>query len=356
MNTKIFRKFLDCRCTLLSILCLMLFFASHVRAAEVVVYCALDQPYAEPIIKSFEHETGIRVKTVYDSEAVKTAGLVNRILTEQKRPQCDVFWNNEKLRIVVLAQRNALESYRSPRWKERNLPHDEKNELWSEFSARLRVIVYSTAPEMIKKWKLPLKSSSSELQWLLDPKYKGMIAIAHPLFGTTSTQFLDWIQQERRANLKPESWLQKVIDQKPILCNGNSDVVRRVAAGQAAFGFTDSDDVLAAKSHGDPVDFLIPNSEPLLIPNTIALIRSAPHRKEAEAFIDYVLSEKTEIALAQGISKQIPLGTVSDTTTMPSLPFFSGPDGYRKTRRAHEEELVKTLESDLNLLRNAFQQ
>ena len=31
---------------------------------EVVVYCALDKIYSEPILKDFEEETGIKVKAV----------------------------------------------------------------------------------------------------------------------------------------------------------------------------------------------------------------------------------------------------------------------------------------------------
>ena len=67
----------------------------NTAADEVILYCAQDQNYAEPILQQFEQETGIRVKTVYDSEAVKTVGLANRLLAERDRPQCDIFWGNE---------------------------------------------------------------------------------------------------------------------------------------------------------------------------------------------------------------------------------------------------------------------
>src|SRR5439155_25334492 len=47
--------------------------ASRARS-RVVAYCAQDQVYAEPIFRNFEEQTGIKVKAVYDSEAVKTVG------------------------------------------------------------------------------------------------------------------------------------------------------------------------------------------------------------------------------------------------------------------------------------------
>ena len=68
------------------------------KSAVVIVYAAQDQVYAEPILREFEKETGIKVKAVYDSEAVKTVGLANRLLAERSHPQCDVFWGNEEMR------------------------------------------------------------------------------------------------------------------------------------------------------------------------------------------------------------------------------------------------------------------
>ena len=69
--------------------------AAQTKSKEVVVYTAIDQVFSEKIINDFEKETGIKVKVVYDTEANKTTGLVNRIIAEKHNPICDVFWNNE---------------------------------------------------------------------------------------------------------------------------------------------------------------------------------------------------------------------------------------------------------------------
>lgn len=64
---------------------LIVYFSNHPESSsEVIVYAAQDQVYAEPILRAFEQETGIKVKTVYDSEAVKTVGLANRWLGERE--------------------------------------------------------------------------------------------------------------------------------------------------------------------------------------------------------------------------------------------------------------------------------
>jgi iron(III) transport system substrate-binding protein len=75
---------------------------------EVIIYAAQDQQFAEPILKDFQKQTGIKVRAVYDSEAVKTVALANRLLAEAGHPRCDVWWSNEALRTRQLAARGVF--------------------------------------------------------------------------------------------------------------------------------------------------------------------------------------------------------------------------------------------------------
>jgi iron(III) transport system substrate-binding protein len=108
---------------ILYILCTCLFFSLLWSACskqpekdhrEVVVYTSLDKVFSQPILETFEKETGIKVLPVYDSEATKTTGLVNRLVAEKANPRADVFWNSETGRSIVLKQKGVLASYKSP--------------------------------------------------------------------------------------------------------------------------------------------------------------------------------------------------------------------------------------------------
>lgn len=81
---------------------------------EVVVYTSLDKVFSEPVLEAFEQKTGIKVLAVYDSEATKTTGLVNRLIAEKEAPRVDVFWNSETGRTIVLKQKGILAPYESP--------------------------------------------------------------------------------------------------------------------------------------------------------------------------------------------------------------------------------------------------
>ena len=87
-------------CLMMLVVGLIITGCSQRGSKVVVIYCSVDQMHAEPILKEFEKRTRIRVKAVYDSEAVKSVGLVNRLRAEAKNPQADVFWNNEPVRSV----------------------------------------------------------------------------------------------------------------------------------------------------------------------------------------------------------------------------------------------------------------
>ena len=84
------------------------------RANDVVLYCALDESFAAPVVREFERRTGLHVDAYYDVEADKSVGLRRRLQQEAQRPVCDVFWNNEPVQSVVLAEGGLLAPYRSP--------------------------------------------------------------------------------------------------------------------------------------------------------------------------------------------------------------------------------------------------
>jgi hypothetical protein len=69
---------------LAAMLCPIISWIESKAEPQVIVCAAQDQVYAEPILREFEKETGIKVNAVYDSEAVKTVGLANRLVVSSQ--------------------------------------------------------------------------------------------------------------------------------------------------------------------------------------------------------------------------------------------------------------------------------
>src|SRR5215216_2983746 len=83
------------------------------KVNTVTVYTSVDQVFSEPVLKEFEKKTGIKVKSVFDTEETKSTGVLNRLIAEKNNPQCDVFWSGDPMRADVLKQKGITEKYNS---------------------------------------------------------------------------------------------------------------------------------------------------------------------------------------------------------------------------------------------------
>ena len=278
---------------------------SFVKADGVVIaYCAQDQVYAEPIFRDFEKETGIRVRPVWDSEAVKTVGLANRLLAERNHPQCDVFWGNEEMRTRQLAAQNVF----------------RETNAWTSFGCRSRRIVINTN-------RLSLAAAPHSLQELTNEAWRGKVALAYPQFGTTATHF--HALRQYWGDAAWQSWCKALAANKPFLVDGNSVVVKLVGRGEAWVGLTDSDDIADGQHEGLPLDSIAESQETLRIPNTVAVVRGAPHKEAAQRLFDYLRQPK--------VARQL--------VAAGALEGISATSGSVSTLRVNWDDLLRALES-----------
>ncbi len=269
----------------------------------VTAYVSHDRNLSEPILKSFTATTGIQVNAVYDIEANKTTGLVNRILAEKAHPHADVFWNNEVGRTLQLKERGVLAPYPSATRHIRHALYFDPEGYWTGFAARARVFVVNG--QYVSK-----KDTPHRLSDLIHPRWRGQVAIGNPHFGTTGTHFAALYVYWGEARFR--KWIQGLRNNDVALLPGNAQVRDKVASGQYRFGLTDTDDVNGAILDGKPVDMVIPDQDKnglgvFIIPNTVALIRGGPHSRNGKLLIDYLLSAEVEAQLAEGRGAQIPL-------------------------------------------------
>ncbi len=284
--------------------------AGSTATAEVVVYSALDREFCEPILKEIEEKSGISIRAKFDIESTKTVGLTNSIIAEASRPRCDLFWNNEILNTLRLKEKGLLAPFKPSAAAELPETFRAKDGTWYGFAARARILLVNTR-------LVPQAERPKGISDLLDPKWKGKVGIAKPLFGTTATQaaclFAVW------GNDKAKAFFRDLKANGVQVLSGNKQVATAVGSGQLAFGLTDTDDAMGEVEAGSPVTIIYPDRESgdlgtLFIPNTLALIKGAPDAVAAKRLANRILSSEVETALAKGPSAQIPL---LKTTTAP---------------------------------------
>jgi len=273
----------------------------------VVVYTSVDQVFSEPVFRRFEEATGIKVKAVYDVEAAKTTGLVNRLIAEKARPLCDVWWSGEIAQTILLKEEGVLAPYRSPSAEDIPPQYVDPDWHWVGFGGRARVLLVNT--ELVDPGDVP--DSLFNLASTGVPAEK--VGIAYPMFGTAATQ-----AAALYAFLGPEEARALFTDLRDAgvrVVDGNSVVRDLVAGGQLAMGMTDTDDAIGAIERGAPVEMVFLDQGPddmgtLIIPNTVGMIAGAAHPDEAKVLLDYLLSEEVEAQLVDSGWLQMPLRPV----------------------------------------------
>lgn len=284
--------------------------ACRPRGEAVIIYTSVDQLFSEPILDRFEEETGVEVRAVYDVEAAKTTGLVNRLIAEKSNPQADVFWNGEFAQTIALTEQGVLAPYHSPNAATSPSAYRDPNGYWTGFAGRARVILVNT--DLVSENAMP-----SSIHDFLDPAWpSGQLGIAYPLFGTTATQaaalYAHWGPVEGRA------YFEALADRAIRVVDGNSVVRDMVADGRLAFGLTDTDDACTAVEDGAPVRIIVPDQGPdemgtLVIPNTVALVSGGPNPEAGRRLIDYLLSEAVAQALIDSGWSHVALGSAETT-------------------------------------------
>ncbi len=274
---------------------------------RVVVYCAQDREFAEDLFRDFARQSAIAVAPKFDTEATKSVSLASELRLEARRPRCDVHWNNEVIGTIRLAREGVYEPYVSP--SAESYPEWAKapDRTWTAFAARARVIVVN--PKLVPEADRP-----RSLLDLADPKWKGRVAMAKPLFGTTATQaacLFDVLGTEAATR-----YYRALMANDVQIVAGNKHVAEGVARGDFAVGVTDTDDAIGEIEAGRELVLIFPDAAghldhprlgTLFIPNTVAVIRKAPNGPAARKLVDYLLSAESESRLAEGPSRQLPL-------------------------------------------------
>src|SRR5438105_9962549 len=268
-------------------------FACKRAQREVVVYTSVDQPFAEPIFREFEKRSGIQVRAVFDTEETKSTGVLNRLIAEAQRPQADVFWSGDPVRPFILAKRGLLEPYASPAAASIPAQFKAADGLWTGAAARAKILLVNTR-------KIAPADMPRSIHDLENPRWKGQGAMASPVFGTTTMYvaalFTLWGDDRAKA------FLEHVKANGTRVASSNGEVKRLVAAGEVAFGLTDTDDAHEALEEHAPVAVVYPDQEgfgTLVMPTAVVLLKGGPHPQLGKRLIDCLLRPEVERRLAE---------------------------------------------------------
>lgn len=280
-------------------------------AGTVVLYSSADDYLLAEIASEFERQTGIKVVVLGDTEATKTTGLMQRLISERDRPRADVWWSSEPFATERLAREGLLAPM--PAEAIQDLPSDwptdliDQNGFWIGFALRARVLAVRTG--VVDEADLP-----RTLEDLTHERWRGRVGIARPEFGTTRGHMAALVHACGPEAL--EDWLTRMKANDMRIYSGNATVVRAIADGEILVALTDTDDIWVGQRNGWPVQAVYEVAKPteglcsfgaMWIPNTVAMVKGAPNPDNAARLIAYLLSEQTARRIAMTDSRNIPV-------------------------------------------------
>ncbi|MBV6466894.1 MAG: hypothetical protein PGMFKBFP_02221 [Anaerolineales bacterium] len=172
---------------------------------------------------------------------------------------------------------------------------------WAGFSARARIILYNTN-------LVTMDERPSSLFDLSKPPWRGQVAIANPLFGTTSIHMAALFIT--LGDEKAKQFLNDLKANGVKIVSSNGEVKRLVARGEVKVGITDTDDANVAIQEGSPVKVMFPDQTgigTLIMPNMVCLMKGSPNPENGKKLVDYLLSAEVEKSLAWAACAQMPL-------------------------------------------------
>jgi iron(III) transport system substrate-binding protein len=285
------------------IACITLFVLAKVcfGGSEVVVYTSEDKIFSEPVLQAFEKKTGIKVRVIYDTEETKSTGVVNRLIAEKDNPQADVFWSGDPVRPALLEFKGIITPYFSSTAADIPKIYKDEDGHWTGFSARARIILYNSS--LVSMDERPLSIFD-----LAKPVWRGQVAIANPLFGTTSIHMAALFIL--LGDEKARKFLNDLKANGVKIVSSNSEVRRLVARGEVKIGITDTDDANVAVREGSAVKIVYPDESgigTLIMPNMVCLTKNSPNQENGKKLIDFLLSREVEKSLAFAMCAQMPL-------------------------------------------------
>lgn len=259
---------------------------------KLVIYTSHKEEIYGPIVREFEDRTGIWVEVVTGG----TNDLLDRIEEENGRSSGDVMFGGGV--DSLNAYRDYFEPYVSSQSDELDDTYASVDGVYTVFSRLPIVIVYN---------KKLVISAGTPRSWrdLINNHWQGNIAFADPdRSGSSYTALLTMIQILSEDVSKEEVMEAFVSNLDGDILSGSGEVLQEVTAGKKLIGITLEETVLKEMDHNADIGMIYPREGTAAVPDGSALIKNAPHRENAELFIEFTVSEDAQRLLEERLYRR----------------------------------------------------
>jgi len=294
--------------SLLTLLAMAAPAASQPIENELVLITPVARTLTDPALAEFakyaKERWNINVKT--SALAAGTPVAYGRIVEWKGRPDADIFWGGESALFDKLAEQGLLAKLDLPKsvvdaipasiGKPKPIPLKDPKGFWIGTVLEPYGLVYN--PKLFARLGVPEPKDWDDL---LHPKLKGNVAPCAPTRSSSSHATYEVILQ-REGDAKGWEWLKRLAGNTGIFTARSRDVPSVVARGEFAAGFAvPSYMAFEDRLAGYEIKFVAPKTA-WITPEPIGIIAGTRHPKAAQAFIEFMLSERGQrVAMERGV-------------------------------------------------------
>lgn len=270
------------------------------------------------VFEQFEQQTGVKVRTRWGN----LDDLAEQIIAEGADSPADVYYAPLSDALGVLSAAGRLATLSDEQLDRVPAAYRSPDGTWVGISGRAHVVVYNT--DQLSEDDLP-----DSILGFTDPAWRGRIGWDP---NNRSLQGVITALRQLEGEDTTRAWLEGIQAIAPAVFDGPRPIIKAVAAGQIIdVGFANHYYYLEQRADGEAKNvaakFYPGDPGGLLQVAGVGIIEGTDNEEAANAFIDFLLSERTqqysaevnrEIPLAEGIEP--PEGTPTvDELTVPDL-------------------------------------
>ena len=216
---------------------------------------------------------------------------LDRVRSEKANPQADIWFGAPSTMFSQAEHEGVLEAYK-PTWAAHvDAAAHSANDFWYG--------TYQT-PEVIAYNSEALKPEQAPQDWdeMLDPKWKGKVIIRDPYpSGGMRVIFAAMILKSMGPDKSPEpgyAWLKKLDANTKEYAADQTFLLTKLAHQEGVVTLWNMPDIeLQRAKYNFPLWYVIPKSGTPILTEGIAIVKGTKHRKEAEAFYEFVTTPES---------------------------------------------------------------